>query len=201
MSLQPSGRLSREALLQIVLNATGGNVGLLSPIGLPGGQPRLDPLPRGLPNRGPLQDILSEVGARPQLRKAGEVAEKKSPGFHLAAAMDTTVQVFPNGGFVPGIQLPVQEFLDFLGGQMLHVIVHCQVLAILLGLPVHYGAKWREVSPTRLLSGAPRNSRIHVCQQGFQLPSGPMQIGFYRTQRQVHDVGDLFVGVPLDMPK
>ena len=73
----------------------------------------------------------------------------------------------------------------------------------------------------RAINGITLNGREYVCdekdepilfdsqdlalaflkEKGFQFPSGPVEVCLYRAQGKVHDIGDFFVCVSLDVPQ
>jgi hypothetical protein len=109
---QPGSRLGRKDVLQIILDAPGGDVGFLPPPCLPGRLPFLNQARTFLPNRSPIQDLGSEDGARRKLLQVREIGEEKPPRLDLGPASRTDGEVLLDPGFLLGSKLSVQKLLD-----------------------------------------------------------------------------------------
>ena len=125
MSLQPSRRLRRKKTLQVILNAGRGNVGIVEPIRLPGGEPPPKSGSRGGICSGPVQDLHPEAGSGLKLRETAELGKKEAPGFGLGLTVGANGQMVPGPGFLLRSHAPVQEFLDLFRGQVFHDAIHC----------------------------------------------------------------------------
>jgi hypothetical protein len=84
MGFNPGSRLGREKAFQIVLEASGGDMGFLPAPSFSGGQPTLGPCSQRLPDGRFLDDSLQEGRTRFQLRELGKVGVEEAPLLGLA---------------------------------------------------------------------------------------------------------------------
>jgi hypothetical protein len=132
MSLQPSRRLGRNQLLQIVLEAARGNVGLLD-LPLPScTQPSADEAGHRLTHRNLLEDPTGEARTRFQIPQVPQVREEEPPSLHFLLTCRTGGKVLPYLGFLSRRKPLVQELLDLLRGQMPHVGVTVHSRSLLM---------------------------------------------------------------------
>jgi hypothetical protein len=126
--------LGRNQLLQVVLEATRGNVGLLDPPLSSCAQPSPDQAGHRLAGGNLLEDPTGEVGTRFQIPQVPQVREEEAPSLHFLLTRRTGAKVLPYLGFLSRRKPLVQELLDLLRGQMPHVGVTVHSLSLLMVL-------------------------------------------------------------------
>src|SRR6266568_8085340 len=135
--------------------------------------PLAGPVARGRMNLHLRHHAIGEPGTRRKLRKLDQLQNDLALPVGFDAAERTIGEVDrPGGG-----QKPLRPELDFVGSEMHEDVSHW----------VSYGLVLSLVSVPAIF------------QITTQFITGPMDISFDRAQGQIQGIGDLLVGIPLDV--